>query len=54
MVCWYAICADVIRKKIYKWIEKMKFELMKFRDDNICQPVLTADNVKEKGKIKML
>ena len=33
---------------------KGKFELMKFRNDNMCKRVLTADDVKEMGKIKIL
>ena len=31
-----------------------KLELMKFRNDNMCKRVLTADDVKEMGKIKIL
>ena len=35
---------------------KGKFELMKFRNDtcSMCKRVLTADDVKEMGKIKIL
>ena len=33
---------------------KGKFELKKFHNDNMCKRVLTADDVKEMGKIKIL
>ena len=37
-------------QKRFKLDSKGKFELMKFRGDNMCKRVLTADNVKKQVK----
>ena len=45
--------AEVMRKE-FQMDSKGNFELMKFRNDNMCKQVLTANDVKEMGKIKIL